>query len=77
MALRMQNIPTLASRQDSRGRVIRAGVAFAAILMVGMGGYYFLGEGEWTLFDCLYMTVVTLTTVGYSEVLPLAEANGI
>ena len=76
MALRMRQSPSLATRRDSRGRVIRAGVAFATILAVGTGGYFLLGRGEWSLFDCLYMTVVTLTTVGYGEVLPLADVPG-
>lgn len=76
MLFRLHKLPTLAARRDSRGRVIRAGVAFVSILMVGTGGYFLLGRGAWSLFDCLYMTVVTLTTVGYGEVLPLAAVPG-
>lgn len=39
------------------------------ILLVAVGtlGYYFI-EPKYTLFDALYMTVITLTTVGYAEV---------
>jgi len=39
------------------------------ILLVAVGtfGYYFLEEPNYTLFDALYMTVITLTTVGYGE----------
>jgi voltage-gated potassium channel len=40
------------------------------ILLVGTLGYHFI-EG-WSLFDALYMTVITLATVGYSEVHPLS-----
>jgi len=36
-----------------------------AILLIGTIGYMLL-EG-WNCFDALYMTVITLTTVGYSE----------
>jgi voltage-gated potassium channel len=32
----------------------------------GTAGYYFI-EPEYSLFDALYMTVITLTTVGYAE----------
>ncbi len=40
------------------------------VLALGSIGLYFLGDGRWSLGDCLYMTVITLTTVGYAEVLP-------
>ena len=32
-------------------------------------GYYLIGEGRWEIWDCLYMTVITVTTVGYGETL--------
>jgi len=46
------------------------------VLFVGAAGYYLLGEGRWNFDDCLYMTAITLSTVGYGEVLPVAEAAG-
>jgi voltage-gated potassium channel len=42
----------------------------AAILVVGTLGYMVI-EG-WGAFDSLYMTVITLTTVGYAEIHPLS-----
>ena len=33
-------------------------------------GYWVIGDGRWPFGDCLYMTVITVTTVGYGEVLP-------
>ncbi|MGD0589359.1 MAG: potassium channel family protein [Bacteroidota bacterium] len=38
------------------------------ILVVGTLGYHFI-EG-WSLFDSLYMSVITLATVGYEETHP-------
>ena len=31
--------------------------------------YYVIGRGEWSLFDCFYMTVISITTVGYGEIM--------
>jgi len=37
--------------------------------MVGATAYYSVGEGRWSWFDCFYMTVITLSTVGFAETL--------
>lgn len=49
---------------------------FALILGVTIFGIigYSLMEG-WSIFDAFYMTVITLTTVGYMEVHPLSNAG--
>lgn len=41
------------------------------LVVAGTVGYYVL-ERDYSLFDALYMTVITLTTVGYGEVHPLS-----
>ncbi len=41
------------------------------LIVGGTLGYYWLEE-SYSLFDGLYMTVITLTTVGYEEVHPLS-----
>lgn len=46
----------------------------AVLIVAGTLGYYFLEE-DYSLFDALYMTVITLTTVGYGEVKPLSTAG--
>ena len=47
-----------------------AGLALLAIVVIGGGaGYYLIGRGAWPFGDCVYMTVITVTTVGYGEVL--------
>lgn len=40
--------------------------AIIAIIFIGTIGFYLI-EG-WSIFDSLYMTVITITTVGYGEV---------
>lgn len=54
-------------------RVALAFLAVNAVFAAGVAGYYLIGGGRWSLFDCAYMTVITLTTVGYGEILPLHE----
>jgi voltage-gated potassium channel len=40
-----------------------------SIFLFGTLGYFIIGEGRWSMLDCAYMTSITLTTVGYGEVL--------
>jgi voltage-gated potassium channel len=49
-------------------------VLLTALVVGGTLGYYWI-EKDYTLFDALYMTVITLTTVGYGEVKPLSDAG--
>jgi voltage-gated potassium channel len=48
------------------------GVVLAAIV-IGTTGYWAL-DPDWRLIDAVYMTVITLTTVGFREVQPLSDA---
>ncbi len=45
----------------------------AVVILFGTAGYHVI-EG-WPTFDSLYMTIITITTVGYTEVHPLSD-NG-
>lgn len=45
-----------------------------ALLILGTLGYWLI-EPRYTLFDSLYMTVITITTVGYGEVWPLSTGG--
>ena len=54
-------------------RLKRAGIAFLAVLFLGMLGYRLLVAGT-SWFDGLYMTFLTVTTIGFSEVINL-EGN--
>ncbi|HJK99858.1 MAG TPA: NAD-binding protein [Polyangiaceae bacterium LLY-WYZ-15_(1-7)] len=70
----------------------RLGMATAAIvLLVSMAslGYWGLGqlhhsgvleprlEEPWSVIDCLYMTVVTISTIGYTETLPVGAEQSL
>lgn len=45
------------------------------IAFIGSLGFYFLGDEKWSLFDSFYMTVITLSTVGFTEVHQLNTAT--
>lgn len=54
------------------GRRIRyASSLLALFIILGTSGYFFIGQGEWKIFECFYMTIISLTTVGYGEVIPV------
>ncbi len=44
-----------------------------ATLLVGTLGYAILSKGQYSLLDCLYMTVITITTIGYGEIIDLSH----
>jgi voltage-gated potassium channel len=50
-------------------RLLRVIGALAMVFLVGVVGYSLI-EG-WSLFDSLYMTVITIASVGYGETHPL------
>ena len=52
-----------------RRRLVYAVAILIGTILVGSSGYYILFEGNSSFLDCLYMTVISLTTVGYGEVL--------
>ena len=56
-------------------QIIRGFTILLAVLAFGTGGYMVI-EG-WSLLDGLYMTVITITTVGYREVSTVSEAGRI
>ncbi len=61
--------PGFSETNESRAtlqRVLSAFLALGVITVVGILGYM-LFEG-WSFMEALYMTVITLTTVGYREV---------
>lgn len=56
-----------------RRRFLWIGAAILAIIIIGTIGYAAI-EG-WTFIESLYMTVITLSTVGFQEVHPLSNAG--
>ena len=68
-------LPTDREAQIRRAlsRLRKAALALATIIVVGTAGYMVV-EG-WGVQDALYMTMITISTVGYGEVNPLGTAG--
>ncbi len=50
--------------------------AFASLVAIGTAVYYALGSGRWTFADCAYMTVITISTVGFFELGHMRDVPG-
>jgi voltage-gated potassium channel len=50
-------------------RLLTGFVALVVVVFGGAIGYYLIGDGRWAFRDCIYMTVISVTTVGYGETL--------
>ncbi|MBT3738679.1 MAG: hypothetical protein HOG33_06240 [Candidatus Marinimicrobia bacterium] len=48
-------------------------IYFIALITIGSVGFYVIGGDEWSIIDSIYMTILSLSTVGFGEVHPLNE----
>ncbi len=56
-----------------QSRILKVAALLLAVISAGTIAYRIL-EG-WPWFDCLYMTVITITTTGYGEIRPMSYAG--
>lgn len=54
---------------DIKKRLYLIQASIFLIIILGSLGYYLLYEGRESFIDCIFMTVISLTTVGYGEVI--------
>lgn len=63
-------------RPQVRNRFIWCGAFLLAIVLIGTVGYYFIGERQYSWIDSLYMTVITIATIGFGEIIDLSGNPG-
>ena len=52
-------------------RFFWSGIFLLVIILTGTTGYYIIGKSDYSFIDCLYMTVITITTIGFREVIDI------
>ncbi len=57
-------------------RLAAAGVIFLLVVLLGSLGYWLITGMRYSALDCVYMTVITITTVGFTEIVDLSESPG-
>lgn len=71
----MPNLDSTHLDEQSQGLARSAGL-IGLVFVLGVVGYSTLGGPEYGLVDAIYMTMITLTTVGYAEVIDLSDNPG-
>lgn len=61
------------------GRWTKFALYFSALITIASLGFYTIGMNDpnydWSFIDSIYMTIITLSTVGFSETHPLSESG--
>ncbi len=53
-------------------RFFTPGIALITVILTGTIGYSLIGGEKYSLLDSLYMTVITIATIGYSEIIDMS-----
>lgn len=62
--------------QILKKRLLQSGIALLSIFALGTAGYYYITDMAYDLFTCFYMTVLTVTTIGFDEIIDVKNFEG-
>jgi voltage-gated potassium channel len=54
-------------------RLYQTGFALLVVLSMGTFGFYIITDFQYNIFTCFYMTVLTVTTIGFDEIIALKD----
>jgi len=57
-------------------RFVAPSLALATVSLIGTVGYKIIGGAQVSWLDCLYMTFITIATIGYGEIIDLSQSPG-
>lgn len=75
MGLVQQHLATAAQRGRVLVRISWALAVLVLLLVAGTLGFMYFGPTNTTAFDAFYMTAITITTVGYGEMVDLSASQ--
>jgi voltage-gated potassium channel len=69
-------IPAAAVPQRPYRHFVWGFLALITVMAIGSIGYKIIGGDKATWIDCIFMTFITVSTIGYSEVIDLGNSPG-
>jgi voltage-gated potassium channel len=63
--------------RSSLQRLLQSLLLLAMVVIAGGAGYYALGEGRWSFGQSIYMSIITVSTVGFAELPGSEQVAGI
>ncbi len=75
VTVRERFVSWLGGIDEARREILLASLVLVLLLLVGTVGYVLIEGEQWTWIDGLYMTFITLTTIGFAEVQTLSTAG--